>query len=74
VDAALDAGVTFFDTAETYGNGGDSERFLGEILEGRRDRIVLATKFGWGQVQGTAPPRACARRSRVSGAPEDRLR
>ena len=52
VDAALDAGVTFFDTAETYGNGGDSERFLGEILEGRRDRIVLATKFGWGQVQG----------------------
>ena len=52
VDAALDAGVTFFDTAETYGNGGDSERFLGEILEGRRDRIVLATKFGWGQVEG----------------------
>ena len=64
VDAALDAGVTFFDTAETYGNGGDSERFLGEILEGRRDRIVLATKFGWGRCRGTAPPRACARRSR----------
>jgi aryl-alcohol dehydrogenase-like predicted oxidoreductase len=52
VDAALDAGVTFFDTAEIYGNGGDSERFLGEILEGRRDRVVLATKFGWGQEHG----------------------
>jgi aryl-alcohol dehydrogenase-like predicted oxidoreductase len=47
VDAALDAGVTFFDTADVYGNRGGSERFLGEILEGRRDRVVLATKFGW---------------------------
>jgi aryl-alcohol dehydrogenase-like predicted oxidoreductase len=49
VDAALDAGITFFDTAEAYGNDGGSERFLGEILEGRRDRVVLATKFGWAQ-------------------------
>jgi aryl-alcohol dehydrogenase-like predicted oxidoreductase len=53
VEAALDAGVTFFDTAEVYGNGGGSERFLGEILEGRRDRVVLATKFGWGRERGT---------------------
>ena len=45
VDAALDAGVTFLDTAESYGDG-DSERFLGEVLQGRRDRVVLATKFG----------------------------
>ena len=52
VDAALDVGVTFFDTAEVYGNGGDSERFLGAILEGRRDQVVLATKFGWGQETG----------------------
>jgi aryl-alcohol dehydrogenase-like predicted oxidoreductase len=51
VEAALDAGVTFFDTAATYGNG-DSERFLGEILEGRRDEVVVATKFGWGQETG----------------------
>jgi aryl-alcohol dehydrogenase-like predicted oxidoreductase len=51
VEAALDAGVTFFDTAETYG-GGNSERFLGEILEGRRDRAVVATKFGWGEHEG----------------------
>jgi aryl-alcohol dehydrogenase-like predicted oxidoreductase len=52
VDAALDVGVTFFDTAESYGSGGGSERFLGEILEGRRDRVVLATKFGWGSETG----------------------
>jgi aryl-alcohol dehydrogenase-like predicted oxidoreductase len=47
VEAALDAEITFFDTADTYGERGRSERFLGEILEGRRDRVVLATKFGW---------------------------
>jgi aryl-alcohol dehydrogenase-like predicted oxidoreductase len=52
VDAALDVGVTFFDTAESYGNVGGSERFLGEILEGRRDQVVLATKFGWGAESG----------------------
>lgn len=46
VDAALGAGVTFFDTADVYGNGGGSERLLGELLEGRRDHVVLATKFG----------------------------
>ena len=45
VDASLDAGVTFFDTADIYG-GTRSETFLGRILAGRRDRIVLATKFG----------------------------
>ena len=52
VDAALDVGVTFLDTAEIYGSDGGSERFLGEILEGRRDRVVLATKFGWGGERG----------------------
>jgi aryl-alcohol dehydrogenase-like predicted oxidoreductase len=46
VDAALDAGVTFFDTADIYGNKGGSEELLGKILDGRRDEIVLATKFG----------------------------
>jgi aryl-alcohol dehydrogenase-like predicted oxidoreductase len=47
VDAAIDAGVTLFDTADIYGNSGGSETFLGELLEGRRDRVVLATKFGY---------------------------
>jgi len=46
VEAALEAGVTFFDTADVYGNRGGSERFLGELLTGRRERVVLATKFG----------------------------
>ena len=46
VDAALEAGVTLLDTADVYGGRGGSEAFLGEVLEGRRDRVVLATKFG----------------------------
>jgi aryl-alcohol dehydrogenase-like predicted oxidoreductase len=46
VDAALDVGVTFFDTADIYGNSGGSETLLGDVLQGRRDRVVLATKFG----------------------------
>jgi aryl-alcohol dehydrogenase-like predicted oxidoreductase len=46
VDAALAAGVTFFDTADVYGNRGGSETFLGEALAGRRDEVVIATKFG----------------------------
>jgi len=44
VDAALDEGITFFDTADMYG-GGKSEVFLGEALGERRKEIVLATKF-----------------------------
>jgi aryl-alcohol dehydrogenase-like predicted oxidoreductase len=48
VDAAVDAGVEFLDTADVYGgpDKGASETLLGEVLEGRRDRVVLATKFG----------------------------
>ena len=46
VDAAIDAGITLFDTSDTYGGGGGSERALGEILGSRRDQVVLATKFG----------------------------
>ncbi|MGI9184795.1 MAG: aldo/keto reductase [Solirubrobacteraceae bacterium] len=45
VDAAIEQGITFFDTADIYGSG-ESETFLGEVLAGRRDQIVLATKFG----------------------------
>ena len=53
VDAALEVGINFLDTADIYG-GGDSERFLGEVLAGRRDQVVLATKFGMGGEEGTA--------------------
>lgn len=57
VDAALDAGINFFDTADIYG-GTRSEEFLGRALQGRRDRVVLATKFGMridDQRQGAKP-------------------
>jgi len=53
VDAALDEGVTLFDTADVYGNGGGSEDLLGRVLEGRRDHVVLATKFGNDMGDGT---------------------
>src|SRR4051794_4629834 len=45
VDAALDAGITLFDTADTYGRG-ESEELLGRALGTRRDDVVVATKFG----------------------------
>ncbi|MCZ0985434.1 aldo/keto reductase [Streptomyces diastatochromogenes] len=47
VRAALDAGITLFDVADTYGTPpGLSERLLGEALKGHRDDVVIATKFG----------------------------
>jgi aryl-alcohol dehydrogenase-like predicted oxidoreductase len=46
IDAALDAGITFFDTADAYG-GGHSEELLGQAMKGRRDRFIVATKIGW---------------------------
>ena len=55
VDAALEVGVTLFDTADVYGNRGGSEELLGKALEGRRDRVVLATKFGH-EMSDDAPP------------------
>ncbi|MFE0583340.1 aldo/keto reductase [Streptomyces sp. NPDC058874] len=58
VDAALDAGVTLLDTADIYGGGGDSERHLGQALKGRRDQVVLATKFGYDGVDMKYGPAA----------------
>jgi aryl-alcohol dehydrogenase-like predicted oxidoreductase len=46
VSAAIDSGITLFDTADTYGKRGGSETILGNILGPRRKQIVLATKFG----------------------------
>jgi aryl-alcohol dehydrogenase-like predicted oxidoreductase len=47
VDAAFDVGINFFDTADIYGEPqGASEELLGQALKGRRDDVVLATKFG----------------------------
>lgn len=60
VDAALDAGITLLDTADIYG---DSEVFLGDVLKGRRDEVVLATKFG-ATTAGRVAPEHEARGSR----------
>lgn len=70
VDAALDAGVNFLDTADIYG-GTDSEAFLGRVLQGRRDRVVLATKFGMALSEEDA---GGARPAYVKRALEDSLR
>lgn len=45
VDAAIDAGINFFDTADVYGTG-KSEEFLGRALGERRKKVLIATKFG----------------------------
>ena len=46
LDACEQLGVTLLDTADVYGGGGGSESLLGEALAGRRDKFVVATKFG----------------------------
>lgn len=46
IDAAVEAGVTFFDTSDSYGLG-HSEELLGQAMKGRRDKFVVATKIGW---------------------------
>jgi aryl-alcohol dehydrogenase-like predicted oxidoreductase len=51
VDAAIESGITFFDTADRYGKG-QSEEFLGRALGKRRDQIILATKFGMEMEKG----------------------
>jgi aryl-alcohol dehydrogenase-like predicted oxidoreductase len=55
VDAALENGITFLDTADIYGGSGASEELLGQVLQGRRDRFVLATKFGMDMGDGKGP-------------------
>jgi aryl-alcohol dehydrogenase-like predicted oxidoreductase len=56
VNAAVDAGITLFDTADIYhGEYGYSEELLGKALGGRRDEVVIATKFG-GDMQGVNGP------------------
>jgi len=59
VHQALDLGITFFDTSDTYGESGASEEYLGRALAGRREEVVLATKFArpmdeGGRLQGAS--------------------
>src|SRR6185369_4726713 len=69
VHAVLDTGINFLDTADIYG-GTKSEEFLGKALAGRRDRVVLATKFG----MKVDDSRQGAKPAYVRQAAEDSLR
>jgi aryl-alcohol dehydrogenase-like predicted oxidoreductase len=75
LEAALDAGITFFDTADIYGGAGASERLMGEALAGRRDEFLIATKFGW-KMDGAedAPEAASGSREYIRWAVEGSLR
>ena len=72
VDAALDAGITFFDTADRYGGFGGSETQLGQVLGLRRQNIVLATKFGG--AMSADGPRMGGSRKWIVQAVEDSLK
>ncbi|MGI8571927.1 MAG: aldo/keto reductase [Solirubrobacteraceae bacterium] len=65
VDTAIEEGVTFFDTADIYGGRGRSEELLGQVLQGRREQVVLATKFGMdmGDDEGPRGSRGYVRRA-----------
>src|SRR5689334_21202042 len=71
VDAALDAGITLFDTADIYG-GAKSEELLGRALGSRRDEVVVATKFA--MPMGEGPYTSGGSRRYVMRAAEASLR
>ncbi|MEI3846572.1 MULTISPECIES: aldo/keto reductase [unclassified Microbacterium] len=74
LDAAIDAGVTFLDTADMYGREpGLSETLMGEALKGRRDRVTLATKFGQTRDMGYPTTGSKGSRSYVRRAVEASL-
>jgi len=58
IEAALDAGINFFDTAEGYG-AGESEAMLGEVLSNRRDQVVIATKVSRSHLAAEDLQEAC---------------
>lgn len=75
IDAAISNGITLLDTADMYGaTAGASETLMGEALAGRRDRVVLATKFGHERDMGYAFPAARGSRRYVRRAVEESLR
>jgi aryl-alcohol dehydrogenase-like predicted oxidoreductase len=75
IDAAIANGITLFDTADMYGAvAGTSETLMGEALQGRRDRVVLATKFGHERDMGYDFPAGRGSRRYVRRAVEESLR
>ena len=71
IHAALDAGITFIDTADVYAEG-ESEQIVGKALKGRRDDVILATKFHG--AMGVDPNRQGSSRRWIIRAVEDSLR
>lgn len=71
VHAAIDAGITMFDTSNSYGQDGRSEEYLGAALQGRRDDVVVATKFASRMAEG--PMQVGGSRRHVLEAVEDSL-
>lgn len=71
VQRALDEGVTFFDTADIYGNRGGSEEMLGKALGSRRQEVVIASKFGL--PMGDGPYKQGASRRYIMAAAEASL-
>jgi aryl-alcohol dehydrogenase-like predicted oxidoreductase len=71
IHKALDAGINFIDTADSYSDG-ESEQIVGEAIAGRRDGVVLATKFG--RPMGTDPNRQGGSRRWITTAVESSLR
>jgi len=72
VEKAIDAGITLFDTADVYGGQGKSEEFLGQILKGRRNDVIIATKFG--MKMGEGPHKSGGSRKYIMDAVEASLR
>lgn len=72
VHKALDQGISLFDTADVYGGQGKSEEFLGKILKGHREEVVIATK--WGMKMGEGPHKSGGSRKYIVSAVEASLR
>jgi aryl-alcohol dehydrogenase-like predicted oxidoreductase len=72
IHKALDLGITFFDTADRYGKGGLSEKYLGKALGKRRKDVILATKFG--NPMGDVRPATGASRRHIVQAVEASLK
>ena len=73
IDFALENGVTFFDTADVYGDG-HSEELLGRAMQGRRDKFIVATKIGWQGFDGEAGQSAYTSVEKLVAGVESNLR
>ncbi len=72
IDKAIDIGINLFDTADVYGGGGKSEDLMGQVLGGRRNQVVLATKFA--MKMGDGPMKSGGSRRYIFEAVEASLR